>query len=291
MTADVETGLARRMWAAMEPYHALVYFAPETRDVYGGAGLRGYWMGYFATRAAPMGPVAAEVVTATFYNFAPAMVARAVPDAWSFAPVERIRAARLEVADTALTRVLGSRLDGPGTAEAVALAGGAVEACTLEGRPLFAGHASLPWPAEPHLALWHGATLLREYRGDGHVAALLGHGVGGCEAHVLRVGAGTLPRDLIQPVRGWSDDQWSSAEEGLRSRGLVDGAGDITGAGSDLLDRIDVATDELAAAPWHRLGAARSARLAALVGPLSRVIVDAGEFPVPNPVGAPAPGA
>ncbi len=277
------------MWAKLEPYHALVYFAPETRDIYGGVGLRGYWMGYFATRAAPMGPVPAEVVTATFYNFAPAMVARAIPDAWSFTPIERVRAARLEVADAALRRVLGARLDAPEIGEAEELVKNAVEGCTLPGRPLYAGHASLPWPVEPHLTLWHGATLLREYRGDGHVAALVGHGIGGCEAHVLQVGAGTLPRDVIQPVRGWSDDEWSAAEAGLRDRGLLDRAGRATDAGTDRLGRIEAATDELAASPWRRLGAARTARLGALVGPLSRAIVDGGEFPVPNPVGAPSP--
>ena len=216
------SGTARRMWQALETLHMTVYFAPEPRDAYRRAGLRGGWMGYFASRAAAMGPVPAEVVMATFYNFHPRMVRRAIPDAWGFAPPERVLAARYEGADAALRRLLGPWAEGAEVAEAAALARQAMEGRDPAGRPLFAAHAALPWPDEPWLALWHGATLYREFRGDGHVACLLADAVDGCEAHVLAAGAGQLPGSVLREYRGWSDEEWSAAAARLRGRGWVD---------------------------------------------------------------------
>src|SRR5262245_66460441 len=91
-----EIHVARQMWRVLERYHAMIYFAPEAREAFTAAGLKGYWMGYFASRAAALGSVPANVVAATFYNFHPHMVARAIPDAWSFSSPERILAARYQ---------------------------------------------------------------------------------------------------------------------------------------------------------------------------------------------------
>ncbi len=157
----MDTDIARRMWWALEPYHAMVYFAPEARAAYGAAGLKGGWMGYFASRSAPMGPVPAEVVVATFYHFHPRLVHRAIPDAWTLSSPERVLAARYEGADTALRRLLGPVGGAAGLAEAAGLARRAAEGCDPAGRALFAGHASLPWPDGPRLALWHAATPTR----------------------------------------------------------------------------------------------------------------------------------
>ncbi|GCE23397.1 hypothetical protein KDK_71970 [Dictyobacter kobayashii] len=155
---------SRVAWTMLEPYHAMIYFAPEARAAYSAAGLKGYWMGYFASRAAAMGPVPASVVTATFYNFHPAMVARAIPDAWRLSTPEQILSARLGAADAALRRLLGETITSFELTEAAEIARTAAEACTVAGRPLFAGHAALPWPDQPHLVLWHATTLLREFR-------------------------------------------------------------------------------------------------------------------------------
>ncbi|HEU4782219.1 MAG TPA: hypothetical protein VFS83_02655, partial [Ktedonobacterales bacterium] len=191
--------LPRAMWKVLEPYHAMIYFAPEARAAYSEAGLKGYWMGYFASRSAAMGPVGPEVVAATFYNFHPRMVARAIPDAWRFASPEQILAARYDSADAALRRLLGDAAEGPEIEEAAELANRAASACEVAGRPLFAAHSAHPWPEAAHMRLWHATTLLREYRGDGHVAALLAGGIDGCEAHVTLVGTGTVSREAIQP--------------------------------------------------------------------------------------------
>lgn len=195
---------ARTAWRVLEPYHAMIYFAPEAREAYAAAGLKGYWMGYFASRAAPLGAVPASVVTATFFNFHPRMVARAIPDAWRFSSPERVLEARLHAADAALRRLLGAQIASADVAEAAELAREAATSCSIAGRPLFAAYYDLPWPIEPHLVLWHAATLLREFRGDGHVVALLAEGLDGCEAHVTQVGTGNVPREVLQPNRSWS---------------------------------------------------------------------------------------
>jgi hypothetical protein len=159
------------------------------------------------------------------------------------------------------------------------------------GRPLFAAHAALPWPEEPHLALWHGATLYREFRGDGHVACLLADAVGGCEAHVLAAGAGQLPASILRDYRGWSEEEWSAAATRLQSRGWLAPDDSLTPAGRTARDTREQRTDDLAMAPWHQLGADGCKRLLDLLNQPVRLIVEAGGIPFPNPVGLPSPSA
>ena len=280
---------ARRAWQLLEPYHALIYFAPETAEAYGGAGLKGYWMGYFASRSAPMGPVGPGVVTATFFNFAPAMVHRAIPDAWSFSTPERVLAARLDVADSALRRLLGDAVNDEGIREAADIAMRAADAGDAAGRPLYAAHMNLPVPDEPHLRLWHAASCLREHRGDGHVATLLSEGLDGCEANVVAVAEGLVVRETQASRRGWSEEQWRGARQRLRDRGLVDAAGESTGAGVLARDALEARTDELALAPYEAIGAPATQRLLALLEPIVRRLIDAEAIPYPNPVGVSAP--
>jgi hypothetical protein len=288
-TAADGSATARRMWQALETLHMTVYFAPEPRDAYRRAGLRGGWMGYFASRSAAMGPVPAEVVVATFYNFHPRMVHRAIPDAWGFAPPPAVLAARLEGVDAALRRLLGSWVDGPEAAEAAALGRQAMEGRDPAGRPLFAAHTTLGWPEPPHLALWHAATLYREFRGDGHVACLLATGVDGLEAHVLAAGAGQLPGSFLREYRGWSEEEWAKAAARLQARGWVDGDGRLTEAGQATRAGLEQRTDDLAMAPWRHLGGQGCARLLDLLGHPTRLIVQGRGVPFPNPVGLPEP--
>jgi hypothetical protein len=146
-----------------------------------------------------------------------------------------------------------------------------------EGRPLFAGHASLDWPDDDHLALWHGQTLLREYRGDGHIAALVDAGLNGCEALVSHGAAGDVPSSVLQATRRRSDDDWNSALESLRSRGWLDAAGGLTDVGREARQDIEDATDRLAIAPYAAIGEDACAELRRLVRPWSAAL--AGVFP------------
>ncbi len=266
------------MHRTLEPYHGLVYFAPEAMAAYGRLGAENHDVGYFGSRAAAFGPVPADVVIATFFNFNPVVVEAAIPAAWQLArPAAWIEARRAGIA-AALERILGERIREPELDEALALATEAASACTTPGRPLFAAHRSLDWPHEPHVALWHALTLLREHRGDGHIACLVEADIGGCEALVLHGGMGQVPPSVLQATRQWTDVEWRAAIEGLAERGLVDSSGALTIAGRELREDIEARTDQLAMPPWRALGESRSLRLRELVRPMSRAIVDSGAF-------------
>ena len=281
--------LSRRMWRVTEPFHAVVYFAPETRAAYDASGLKGGWIGYFASRSAAMGPVPAEVVVATFYNFHPDMVRRAIPDAWSFATPTAVLDARRDGVDEALRRILGTMSDGDDVREAAELARRATAACSAPGRPLYAAHSRLPWPAVPHLVLWHACTLLREWRGDGHVTALSVAGLDGCESHVALAAGGAVPRSTLEPFRGWSDEDWDAATGRLQTRGWLDPKGRLTKEGGTAHALLEQRTDELAVAPWRHLGNDGCARLHELMTIILRPILATGLFPYPNPIGVPRP--
>ncbi len=269
----------------IEPYHASIYFSPDTKEIYSAAGLKGGWMGYFASRSAALGPVPAEVVIATFYNFHPAMVRRAIPDAWSFSTPERVLEARLQVADAGLRRALGDLVDSSSVREADALAWKAVATAEPTGRPLFAAHVALPHPEQPHLSLWHAATCLREHRGDGHVACLLVEGIDGCEAHVLMVASGTIPAEVQRSFRGWSEQEWGAAEDRLRARGLLDEDGALTEQGKAVRGRVEGRTDALALQPLRVLGRAGVDDLCTHMAVLTRKIYEAETLTFPNPMG------
>ncbi len=280
-SSEIPAGAASRAHRATEVVHSLVYFVPEAEAEFTRLGLEPDRMAYFAGRAAPMGAVGAGVVVATFYNFNPALVARCIPRAWTLAAPEEIVAARLRIADAALRRLLGAEtIASRELAEAAALARTAADGCRPEGRPLYAAHADLDWPREPHLVLWHALTLLREHRGDGHIATLLRHGLTGLEAIVTHTATGRgFYVDVAKRLRGWSDEDWAGAVERLRGRGLLDGNGELTERGTAVRTSIEQDTDVMARDPWTHLGTAGLDRLIELGKPLSRQLLDAGAFP------------
>ena len=277
----LDPALVARAHRAVEPLHNHVYFVPETDEHLTAAGLRPGRMVYFAGRAAPMGAVGPGVVTATFSNFSPAIVARHVPRAWTLATPEQVVAARFAAARASLTRLLGGE-EAAAAPEVTELADLLVEACTVltpEGRPLYAGHADLPWPADPVSRLWHAASLLREWRGDGHVAVLVRRDLSGLEALVTHTatGRGFLPA-AAKATRGWSDEEWDAAAARLADRGLLDDDR-LTDAGEQLRADLETETDALATAPWAHLGPERTARVIALGKGLSSTLVANGAYP------------
>jgi hypothetical protein len=276
----VDPIVARHAWWRLEPIHAGAYFAPEAKAFFERAGFKGYWMGYFATRAAPFGEASAELVIATFYNFNEPMIRRAIPDAWRLSTPARALETRLALADLTLERALRS-LDSESVVEAANLAEEIARAAPLQGRPLLAANAALPWPERPHRRLWHAATLLREHRGDGHVALLQSEGIDGCEAHVLAAADGAIDPVTQRKNRGWSEDEWAAATERLRARGLLDGEGTFTEEGRALKDRIERRTDELAMAPYEAMGQEKCDRL---IGSID-ALMSADPVPYPNAMG------
>ena len=273
---------ARAMWTMFEPVHDVTYFAPEALSGFTEAGLRGYWRGYFAGRAAPLGGTRAAVVAASFFNFAPSFVARAVPGVWDLVTPADAIAVREAGAAAALRRLLGGRE--AEAAKAADLLWRAAEDLDFAGRALSAANAELPVSGEPLTRLWQATTLLREHRGDGHFAALAAADIDGCEAVVLRCAKDTdISRDLMQPVRGWSDEQWDAAAARLAERGLTGEDGAMTAAGRAVHDAVEAATDQAAARPWDRMGPAALAEVADVLLPLAQAC--AAALPPVIPVG------
>ena len=276
---------ARTLWALGETIHAVVYFAPETAETLKAAGLKGGWMGYFASRSAALGPVGPEAVIATFYNFHPARVRRALPDAWSFSSPQRALEGRYETAGAALRRLLQDEVPEAELREGAEILRAALSEADPAGRPLFAAHVALPEPEDPLLALWHWCTVWREYRGDAHVAALVSEGVGGCECHLLLAASSAIPGEMLQGFRGWSDEEWRAAAERLQARGLLDENGQITDEGRAVRERVERITDERSGDVWRAAGDATTERLIELLKQPAALIVERGGIVFPNPIG------
>ncbi|WP_406096188.1 SCO6745 family protein [Streptomyces sp. NBC_01013] len=281
-----ELGRVRQMWHLLEPLHAVLYYAPEAFEE---ASALGYavderWPSYFAWRAAPLGEAGAERVVDTFYSFSPAMVGAYVPAIWSVASPEAVLAARRRAVDRTYRTLLGEAAAAPETAEAAALVRRVAEAADATGRPLAAANAALPWPDEPHLALWQAATALREHRGDGHLAALAAAELDPVEALVSFAAIGAA-RPEVFASRGWGGEEWSQARERLLKRGLLADDGTATEAGGALRAEVERRTDEAAAAPWRALGDEERERLVELLGPLWVAAIGSGLLPSENTLG------
>lgn len=282
----VELTRVRQLWHLLEPLHAVLYYAPE---VFEEAAALGYdtkerWPSYFPLRAAPLGPVGGERVTSAFYSFSPRMVAEHIDSAWAVASPEEALAARLRGMDGAYRAIFGDRVDSPELAEAAALARRAAEAANTAGRPLAAANAELEWSAVPHLQLWQAATILREHRGDGHIAALLVAGLDPVESLVSFSAIGAASVERFES-RGWSAEEWSSARERLAVRGLVGEEGEATEEGRELRRGVERHTDQLAAAPWQSLGPAGTGRLADLLGEFWVTVLSSGLLPSETTLG------
>ena len=272
MAAPDHLVLIRRLGVLVESVHAVVYFAPEPQAAYAGLGLKGYWRGYFASRAAPLGEAGPELVTALFAGFAPAMVARALPAVWGIASPQQVQAARQDAATAALRRLVHpAHL--ASVAAAAELTGRCVQALRLPGRPMAAAQAALPRPDEPLAALWHDCTVLREHRGDGHLAAVAVAGLVWPEPHLL---PGRQVDAQQQQHRGWDDEAWQRAADRVGQR-AVDRARSCSAA------ELDATTDELAAPAYDVLTAAERVELAGLLEPLA--VAASAELPYPNAMG------
>lgn len=281
-----ESGPASRgLWRLLEPIHAVTYFSPEPLAALRQAGYRGFWMGYFAGRAAPLGRPSAHLVHALFYNFSLDHVARALPDAWDFAPPEDALAARLEGSVAALRRHLGTDASTPEIRRAADLAWKAAAGAPLEGRPLFSANRALPEPSDPLALLWHAATVLREHRGDGHVAALTAAGIGGRESHVLHALSSGASPDVYLAARNFDPEEWAATVVGLREKGIVGPSGELSVAGRATKASIEDQTDALAWSAYQQLTDGDLHELVQALRPITAAVVAAGEIPTQSPMG------
>ncbi|GGT25257.1 MarR family winged helix-turn-helix transcriptional regulator [Nonomuraea spiralis] len=260
-----------RMFELVEPI-ATVTFSEVVNEAFLAVGMRNYWDGYFAGRAAPLGLVPAAVVHAVFYNFADGEVARHIPWVWGKITPQEAIAVRERGSSAALRQLIGELAGSPGLVRAADLATRAAVSAPAEGRPLYAGLRALDLPEEPVARLWHAATLLREHRGDGHNAALLAHGIGGTEAHVLMAVSLGMRAEEFGRIHHLPKARLTAVVDGLRGRGLVDAAGGFTDAGRDTKQRIEALTDELAAPAYDVLSADELDELVAELEPIAAAV-------------------
>jgi hypothetical protein len=220
------------------------------------------------------------VILATFYNFSPKAVygnLAAVQRAWAANPPAAIQEARFQVVGRAMARV-GVDLSSDLIGEARSLIDPVVAGLELAGRPLAAANTAIAVPEDRLVALWQQVTVLREWRGDAHIAVLVANEVGPCECMVLQVGTGRFPLGITQATRQWSEEEWAAAIERLAARGWVDADGAMTDVGLAERERIEVETDRLCAPVWASVGDHGAARFAALIAPIHEAMAAAGTY-------------
>lgn len=260
-----------RMFELSEPI-ATVTFSEVPNEAFLALGMRNYWDGYFAGRAAPLGRAPAEVVHAVFYNFADGEVARHIPWVWGKITPQEAIAVRERGSAAALRQMIGQLADSPTLVRAADLATRAAVSAPIEGRALYAGLRALDVPTEPVARLWHATTLLREHRGDGHNAALLAHGIRGTEAHVLLALSMGMKAEEFGRIHHLPKARLTAVVDGLRDRGFVNATGGFTDAGQETKERIETLTDELAAPPYDALTTAELDELITILEPIAAAL-------------------
>lgn len=272
----MDESVAQRLHQVIQPVHSFIYFAPEPASEYAALGYTTH-AGYFAGRGAALGPVSAEVITATFFNFRHDTVAAGTPSDWTRADTDAIQQARYRAVGAALDRLASGVLSETEIAEATDLCQRACDRIGYEGKPLAAGNRSAPLPADPLVKLWQLLAVIREWRGDAHVAVLCAEPLTALEALVLESDR-SLPVKLLKATRGWSQDEWSGTVERLAARGLVTSGGDLTDAGNRFRDAIEERTDRANLPLWETIGEEATIRLHDLLVPLRSAIVRNGGF-------------
>jgi hypothetical protein len=269
--------MAHRMFELVEPIGVIPYSAEEPNEAMFALGFTDFWDTYFAGRAAPLGRTTAEVVDALFYNFAPGEVARHIPKVWDTTTPEAAIAARREGCTNALRQILGDHVDTAGFARATDLLTEAATSATTEGRPMYAALRALPIPDDVVTRLFHAASMLREHRGDGHIAALMVEGIGGLESHVLYALADDMPAEKFGRVHHLPAEQLAAVIDGMRDRGLVGDDGWLTDSGRAAHERVEALTDDLAAEPYESLEANELDELIAELEPLAALLLAAAQ--------------
>jgi hypothetical protein len=267
--------MARRMFELVEPIGLLPYSTHEPNETMFALGFTNYWDTYFAGRAAPLGLAPAELVDALFYNFAPGEVARHIPKVWRTTTPEAAIAARRLGCANALRRILGERVDSPDFARAAELLMKAGTSAPLEGRPMYAALRSVPAPDDVVSRLFHAGSLLREHRGDGHIAALVVEGVGGLEAHALFALDMNMPAEKFGRIHHLPASQLAALTGGMHDRGLIGDDGWLSEQGRAAKQRVESLTDDLAAKPYESLEPDELEELMAILEPLATLLVAA----------------
>lgn len=270
--------MARRMFELVEPIGVIPYSADEPNEAMFALGFTNYWDTYFAGRAAPLGLASAELVDALFYNFAPGEVARHIPKAWLTTTPEAAITARQNGCVKALRRILSDHVDAPAFARATELLLRAATSAPVEGRPMYAALRAIPIPEDVVARLFHAASLLREHRGDGHIAALMTEGVSGLEAHVLFALDMGTPAEKFGRIHHLPPAQLAAVIDGMRDRNLIGDDGWLSEPGRAVRQRVEALTDDLAAKPYESLEPDELDDLVATLEPLAALLLAAQDW-------------
>jgi len=281
-TTELSLRTVARVHDITTMFHAFVYFAPEAVEEYAAVGARGP-SGYFASRSAPLGPVPAEVVTATFYNFSPDLVRSAIDGTWKIVSPEEMQRARWRAVVRILNSTVTAAVNDADVSEAINVAESCVARLSYAGRPLAAANASvlgqLDAPAfagNRLLRLWQLVTILREWRGDAHIGLLVAEPLDGCECTVISEHLFHVP-GVIRSTRAWSEEDWSKAVNRLRLRGWLDDDG-VTGEGRTRREHLERRTNEIDASIWDGMNDEAVGRFGDLLEPAVEALTVGGYF-------------
>ena len=269
------SSIARRMFELVEPIGVIPYWADEPTEAMFALGFTNYWDTYFAGRAAPLGLATAEVVDALFYNFAPGEVARHIPTVWTITTPDAAIAARQAGCVQTLRRILGDHVDAPSFTHAAELLTKAATSAPSEGRPMYAALRAIPIPDDVVARLFHAASLLREHRGDGHIAALMIEGIGRLEAHVLLALDMGVPAEKFGRIHHLPATQLTAVIDGMRNRGLIGDDRWLSERGRAVKRRVEAITDDLASPPYNDLSPHELDELQATLQPLAAPLLAA----------------
>ena len=143
---------------------------------------------------------------------------------------------------------------------------------------MYAALRVLPIPDDAVARLFHAASLLREHRGDGHIAALMTEGVGGLEAHVLLALDMDMPAEKFGRIHHLPSAQIAAVVDGMRDRGLIGDDGWLSEPGRAVKQRVEERTDDLAAKPYESLSPSELEELTTALEPLAVLLLAAQEF-------------
>jgi hypothetical protein len=267
-------GPARRLRDAIEPIamHA-VWCARTNQRLAAEFGLD-FLGAYVWGRASALGDAAAGVVVAGFAVFEPSFLAAVYSDARAKASLADLVRVRDAATAESLRELLGDSAEVAGVATVLRRG---IDAADRAGKPMFAGLAGRDWPEDPYGQLWRACDILREHRGDAHVAACVAAGLDAVEMNVVTEVWLGMPMFSYSATRAWSPEALTGAADRLRARGLLDGDV-LSAAGQQARAEIEERTD----AAQHRVVEAIGADLddaVARVGEWSATLVDRGAFP------------
>jgi hypothetical protein len=250
---QVPNTVARRVRDAIEPIATIGWWSRSASESATEVGLD-FFSAYVWGRAASLGPdVSPAVVESCFGVFESGMIERVLTAAQATVSQEVVLAARQRGATAGLAASTGS-IDPSVIATLGSRLLVALQEVEGTGRPLFSALRALPVPHDPHGALWRGAELLREHRGDGHLAAGIAVGLNASEMNVLTelwLGYGF---GEYSGTRGFSTDRLAETAAGLHERGWLTGERSLTADGRQAREAIELATDASQQALMDALG-------------------------------------